>query len=120
MACTTTPPGPISTYSIVARCDETGEVGAAVASAVPAGGGICRYMRPSIGAVSTQSWVNPYLAGTILDAIASGAETGAAMAAAVSADAASAVRQVGAIGLTGPGKSHHHRGPVGRTSYACP
>ncbi|XWN33330.1 MAG: DUF1028 domain-containing protein [Devosia sp.] len=93
----------ISTYSIVLRCSATGEVGAGVASAVPAVGAICLYTRPGVGAVSTQSWVNPYLAGTILDHLEAGVTAADAVAKAVDRDAAAALRQLGAIGTTGPG-----------------
>ena len=41
------------TYSIVGRCERTGEVGAAVASAVPAVSAICLYMRSGVGAFSS-------------------------------------------------------------------
>lgn len=91
-----------STYSIVARCGRTGDLGAAVASAVPAVGAICLYLRPNVGAVSTQSWVNPYLAGAILDACADGASAADAVARAMKTDPAASFRQVGAIGAGGP------------------
>ncbi len=91
------------TYSIVGRCQRTGELGAAVASAVPAVGAICLYLRPSVGAVSTQSWVNPYLALKILDAMAGGQGAEAALAGALASDGATQFRQLGAIGASGPG-----------------
>ena len=52
----------LNTFSIAARCPRTGQLGVAVASAVPAVGGLCPFLRAGIGAVTTQSWVNPYLA----------------------------------------------------------
>ncbi|MFN3613919.1 MAG: DUF1028 domain-containing protein, partial [Rubrimonas sp.] len=64
----------VNTYSVVGRCGRTGEMGAAVASAVPAVGAICLRLRAGVGAVSTQSWVNPYLADAALDAMAAGAD----------------------------------------------
>lgn len=96
----------ISTYSVVARCAQTGEFGAAVASAVPAVGGICLYLRSGVGAVSTQSWVNPYLAGAVLDRLARGEGTARAVAEALSDDPARGVRQLGAIGPQGRGAAH--------------
>ena len=63
-----------NTFSIVARCASTGEFGVAVASAVPAVGSICPFLRAGVGAVSTQSWVNPYLAVRILDAMQAGSD----------------------------------------------
>ena len=52
----------LTTFSIVARCPRSGMLGVAVATAVPAVGSICPYVKAGVGAVSTQSWVNPYLA----------------------------------------------------------
>lgn len=49
------------TFSISARCARTGMLGVAVSTAVPAVGGICPFIKPGVGAISTQSWVNPYL-----------------------------------------------------------
>ena len=65
----------LNTFSIAARCPRTGQLGVAVASAVPAVGGLCPYIRAGIGAVTTQSWVNPYLAARILDGLAGGQAT---------------------------------------------
>jgi uncharacterized Ntn-hydrolase superfamily protein len=93
----------VNTYSIVGRCDRTGELGAAVASAVPAVGAICLYTRAGVGAVSTQSWVNPYLALKLLDSLAVGAAADEAVARAMAEDEASGFRQLGVIGATGPG-----------------
>lgn len=94
------------TYSIVARCAQSGEVGVAVASAVPAVGAICPHLRPGVGAVSTQSWVNPYLAVDVLDRMAEGMEAGDAVAVTLAGDPAANLRQLGAIGVRGPGAAH--------------
>lgn len=94
------------TYSIVARYDRSGELGVGVASAVPAVGAICPYVRPGIGAVSTQSWVNPYLAVQVLDRLAEGIEAHEAVAAILADDPAAGVRQLGAIAARGPGAAH--------------
>lgn len=51
----------LNTFSVAARCPRTGMLGVAVSTAVPAVGGICSFIKPGIGAVATQSWVNPYL-----------------------------------------------------------
>ena len=49
------------TFSIAARCSRSGMTGVAVSTAVPAVGAICVFGGPRIGAIATQSWVNPYL-----------------------------------------------------------
>lgn len=92
-----------NTYSIVARCRRTGELGVAIASAVPAVGSICVYLRSGVGAVSTQAWLNPYLALSVLDSMEAGNSTEAAVKAALASDPAAPVRQLGAIGLSGDG-----------------
>lgn len=93
----------LNTFSIVARCDRTGELGVAVATAVPAVGSMCPYLVPGVGAVSTQSWVNPYLAIDALDAMRAGAPASQALQGVLAADADSALRQLGLIGRSGPG-----------------
>ena len=51
----------LNTFSITARCPRTGMLGVAVSTAVPAVGGICSYIKEGVGAIATQSRVNPYL-----------------------------------------------------------
>ncbi len=51
----------LNTFSIAARCDRTGMLGVAVSTAVPAVGAICPFVKAGVGAIATQSWVNPYL-----------------------------------------------------------
>ena len=58
----------LTTFSIAARCPRTGMLGVGVSTAVPAVGGLCSFVAPRIGAVATQSWVNPYLGIDGLDA----------------------------------------------------
>lgn len=89
------------TFSIVARCPLTGRLGVAVATAVPAVGSICPFTRAGAGAVSTQSWVNPYLAFGVLDAIAGGRPAREALAAALADDGARELRQIGVVDIAG-------------------
>lgn len=89
------------TFSIVARCPFTGRLGVAVATAVPAVGAICPFTRAKVGAVSTQSWVNPYLAFGVLDAIAAGQNARAALEAVLAGDDARELRQVGVVDVHG-------------------
>ena len=44
-----------------ARATAFGKLGVAVSTAVPAVGGICPFIEAGIGAIASQSWVNPYL-----------------------------------------------------------
>ncbi|MDA3857668.1 MAG: DUF1028 domain-containing protein [Roseovarius sp.] len=92
-----------NTFSIVGRCARSGELGCAVASAVPAVGAICIYLQSGVGAVSTQSWVNPYLAIAVLDRLSAGEATESALNSVLSDDDAASMRQIGVIGISGPG-----------------
>lgn len=51
----------LTTFSIAAHCPRTGMVGVAVCTAVPAVGALCPFGKPRVGAIATQSLVNPYL-----------------------------------------------------------
>ena len=74
------------TFSVVARCPRSGELGVAVSSAVPAVGSICPFVRSGVGAVTTQSWVNPYLALDVLDRLAAGDSAEAVLEALMAGD----------------------------------
>jgi uncharacterized Ntn-hydrolase superfamily protein len=87
----------VNTFSVVARCPRTGQLGVAVSTAVPAVGSICPFVRSEIGAVSTQSWVNPYLALEALRSIETGASAQQALDAVLAADDARNLRQVGIV-----------------------
>jgi uncharacterized Ntn-hydrolase superfamily protein len=89
------------TFSIVARCPVTFRLGVAVATAVPAVGSMCPFTRAGTGAVSTQSWVNPYLALDVLDAIAGGQSASAALKAVLAGDASRELRQIGVVDAAG-------------------
>ncbi len=89
------------TFSIVARCARTGQLGVAVSTAVPAVGAMCPYVRAGVGAVSTQSWVNPYLALGALDRMAAGMPAPDALAEVIERDAARDVRQIGLVDARG-------------------
>lgn len=90
-----------NTFSIVARCPQAGTLGVAVATAVPAVGSMCPFAESGVGAVSTQSWVNPYLALAVLDRIRAGSDAEAALAAALAADPSADLRQIGVVDAAG-------------------
>ena len=62
------------TYSIVAHDPDTGELGAAVQSHWFSVGSLCTWARPGVGAVATQSVVEPAHGPNALDRIAGGRE----------------------------------------------
>lgn len=51
----------MNTFSIVARCPETGHLGAAGATKFPAIGAHSPHIKSDCGVVATQGWVNPVL-----------------------------------------------------------
>ncbi|MDO8431740.1 MAG: DUF1028 domain-containing protein [Candidatus Binatus sp.] len=93
----------LTTFSIVARCARTGELGVTVSTKVPAVGSLCTFVRSGVGAVATQAWVNPYLGPRVLNALASGLSAELAIQQALGSDVEYAIRQLGAIGANGPG-----------------
>lgn len=89
------------TYSIVAYDPETGEHGAAVHSHWFSVGSLCIWARPGVGAVATQSVVEPAHGPHGLDRMAAGAAAADALDALLAADALAAVRQVGMVDAGG-------------------
>lgn len=49
------------TFSLVARCPRSGQIGVAAATAMPAVGKLLTHARAGLGAVATQARLNPYL-----------------------------------------------------------
>lgn len=49
------------TFSIVAKCERTGQFGISAATALPAVGKLLTHAHPGAGAVATQALLNPYL-----------------------------------------------------------
>jgi uncharacterized Ntn-hydrolase superfamily protein len=89
------------TYSIVACDPATGELGAAVHSHWFSVGSLCIWARPGVGAVATQSVVEPAHGPHGLDRLAAGAAAADALDGVLSADALAAVRQVGIVDAEG-------------------
>lgn len=51
----------LNTYSIIARCPDTGHFGAAIASCFPGVGAHSPHIQANVGIIVTQGWVNPLL-----------------------------------------------------------
>ncbi len=60
------------TFSVVGRCERTGQLGVAVTSSSPAVAARCAWARAGVGAVSTQNVTDPSLGPRLLDLLASG------------------------------------------------
>ena len=62
----------LTTFSIAAYCQRTGELGIAVSTAIPAVGAINPFAKARVGAIATQAWSNPYLGIDGLDLLEQG------------------------------------------------
>jgi uncharacterized Ntn-hydrolase superfamily protein len=100
------------TYSIVARDEQTGELGAAVQSHWFSVGSIVTWARPGVGAVCTQSIAEPAYGPRLLDALEGGATADDALHALLAGDEAARYRQVAAIGTAGPPAVHSGAGCI--------
>ena len=94
-------PRPHGTYSIVALDPETGELGAAVQSHWFSVGSLCTWARPGVGAVATQSVVEPAHGPHALERLARGEDARAALTGVLAPDPLAAVRQVGVVDARG-------------------
>jgi uncharacterized Ntn-hydrolase superfamily protein len=88
---------PANTYSIVARDPGTGELGVAVQSHWFAVGSLVAWAEPGVGAVATQSFVDPAYGPNGLKLMRDGIDPKQALEQLVRADAAADVRQVGMV-----------------------
>ncbi|MEM1042374.1 MAG: DUF1028 domain-containing protein [Bacteroidota bacterium] len=96
-----TPRRPVATYSIVAHDAETGQLGVAVQSHWFSVGAVVPWAEPGVGAVATQSFVDPAYGPRGLELMRTGSSAEEALAALVSADAGRAVRQVAFVDAEG-------------------
>lgn len=94
------------TFSIAARCPDTGMVGVAVSTAVPAVGAICSFGAPGVGAVATQSWVNPYLGIDGVELLKAGRSADEVIERLVEGDPGRDVRQLGVVDAQGHSASY--------------
>ncbi len=91
----------INTFSIVGRCARTGQLGAAVSTAAPAVGAYCPFARAGVGAASSQSWCNPYLAYDGLDLMEQGMSAQEVCDKLLAEDPGRETRQIGYVDAKG-------------------
>ncbi|MDQ2093703.1 DUF1028 domain-containing protein [Rhodalgimonas zhirmunskyi] len=89
------------TFSLVARCAETGMFGVAVSSSSPAVAARCAYARAGVGAVASQNVTDPTLGPACLDLMQAGASAREAVAELVSQRDYMAFRQLLAVDARG-------------------
>jgi uncharacterized Ntn-hydrolase superfamily protein len=97
---------PVSTYSIVARDAATGELGVAVQSHWFSVGSVVSWAEPGVGAVATQSFVDPDYGPLGLELMRAGKTAGQALAALIAIDEHAGVRQVGMVDAGGNVANH--------------
>lgn len=106
------PTRPVSTYSIVARDVETGELGVAVQSHWFSVGSVVPWAEAGVGAVATQSFVEPSYGPLGLQSMAAGKTAPEALAELVQRDAHREVRQVAFVDAAGRTAAHTGAGCI--------
>jgi uncharacterized Ntn-hydrolase superfamily protein len=97
---------PAHTFSIVARDPATGDLGVAVQSHWFSVGALVAWAEPGIGAVATQSFVEPSYGPKGLALMASGVAAPDALARLVAEDKQASVRQLGFVDARGRAAAH--------------
>ena len=97
---------PVHTYSIVARDPETGEMGVAVQSHWFSVGSVVAWAEAGVGAVATQSFVDPAYGKGGLELMRGGASAADALRALVAKDEGRDVRQVAMVDARGLVAAH--------------
>ncbi len=113
------------TFSIIARCAETGMFGVAVASSSPAVAARCAYAQAGVGAVASQNITDPRLGARALELMASGMSADEAVARLVCDNKHIEYRQILAVDSAGVSCVHSGSlalgiwGGVSGTDVAC-
>ena len=97
---------PVHTYSIVARDPDTGQLGAAVQSHWFSVGSDVIWAEPGIGAVATQSFIEPSYGPLGLQLMRAGKDSDQALRALLAVDEHEDVRQVGMVDADGNVANH--------------
>lgn len=100
------------TFSVLGT-DGRGAVGIAVTSSSPAVAARCIHLRPGVGGASSQNITDPRLGTELLDALASGLDARAALAAVTEGREHIEHRQLTVLGLDGAGAAHSGGGSLG-------
>ena len=100
------PSVPAHTYSIVARDPITGQLGVAVQSHYFSVGSVVSWAEPGVGAVATQSFVNPAFGPGGLARMRDGRPAPEVLAELVAADPEADLRQVAMVDATGRAAAH--------------
>lgn len=91
----------LNTFTLIAKCPDTGMLGAASCTGRPFVGAMLPQGRPEVGMVSSQALPNPYLGLALLDRLAEGVEPESAMTRLLGDDPGRDQRQVALIDGSG-------------------
>ena len=97
---------PVNTYSIVARDADTGELGGAVQSHWFSVGSSVIWAEPGVGAVATQSFIDPNYGPLGLQLMRGGKDASQALHALLAIDAHANMRQIGMVDANGVVANH--------------
>ncbi len=106
------------TFSILARCPETGMFGIAVSSSSPAVAARCAHARAGVGAVASQNITDPALGTRALDLMALGARASEAVAILRETAPHIDYRQLVAVDASGQIAIHHGSRVLGTHAHA--
>lgn len=105
------------TYSIVAVCAESGQIGAAVQTHQFGVGRLVPWAEAGVGVVATQAQVNTAFGPDGLQRLRAGASPASALAAMLDADDGAAHRQVGIVDASGRSAAHTGRRCIAEASH---
>jgi uncharacterized Ntn-hydrolase superfamily protein len=103
---TTGADSPVHTFSIVARDPSTGDLGVAVQSHWFSVGSVVTWAEAGVGAVATQSFIDPGYGPRVLELLRGGQSATAALRSLVERDQQRDVRQVAVVDATGAVAAH--------------
>lgn len=89
------------TFSLVARCPDTGMTGMVISSSSPAVAARCAHVRAGVGAVASQNITDPALGPLVLDAMQAGAGAAQAVAQVMGGRPHASFRQIVAVDAQG-------------------
>ena len=100
----------VTTFSIVALDQDTGDLGVAVQSKFLAVGAVVPWARTGVGAIATQAWANLSYGPRGLDLLAQGLSATEVVEHLIEADEGRAKRQVGIVDAQGQGAAYTGQG----------
>lgn len=94
------------TFSLVARCEESGMFGIAVSSSSPAVAARCSHVRAGVGAVASQNITDPMLGKKGLDLLQNGMSASEAIASLLASETNTEYRQILIVDINGQSAIH--------------